>query len=181
MHLVRFVSRPIGGWLLVTVLAAAAPATAQPVGAAPAGAVQIKRPNLVVGDLDRALRLYRDILGFKVFAVETSGPDSYSYPVFGFPRGARLRMATLSTDTEVRTLALTELQGASLPPAPAPHRAAVVIEVRGIDRIAARISAEGLKTVPPKTSKTPEGLAFVEQAFVDFDGHLIVLYEMRGR
>jgi len=30
----------------------------------------------------------------------------------------------------------------------------------------------------PKTSKTPEGMTFIEQAFEDFDGHLIVLYEI---
>jgi len=145
-----------------------------------AGAVQVKRPNLVVGDLDRSLRLYRDILGFTVFAVGESKPDSYSYPVFGFPPEARLRMATLSTKTQVRTLALTELRGAKVPPRTLPHRAAVVIEVKGIDRVIERIRAEGLRVVPATISKTPEGQTFVEQAFEDYDGHLIVLYEIRA-
>jgi catechol 2,3-dioxygenase-like lactoylglutathione lyase family enzyme len=163
--------------MLIALVLALVPAAAQ---APPAvGAVQVKRPNLVVSDMDRALRVYRDILGFSVFALDPSGPESYSYAVFKFPRDAKLRMATLSTGTAVRILALTELKGAPLPPKPVPHRDAVVIEVRGIEQIIARVRAEGLPIVPSKTSKTPEGLTFIEQAFEDYDGHLIVLYEMR--
>ena len=176
--------RSVRTWLGVAALAVVAglvvtagPASAQP---APApGAVQIKRPNLVVADMDRALRVYRDILGFTVFANEASGPESYSYPVFKFPKEARLRMATLSSATGVRILALTELTGAPLPPKPVPHRDAIVVEVRGIEQIMEKVKAEGLPTVPPKSSKTPEGLTFIEQAFEDHDGHLVVLYEMR--
>lgn len=162
---------------LASVLFTTLPASAQ-TPAAP-GAVQVKRPNLVVSDMDRALRIYRDILGFTVFANEASGPESYSYPVFKFPRDAKLRMATLSTATGVRILALTELKGAPLPPKPVPHRDAIVIEVRGIEQIMEKVKAEGLPIVPPKPSKTPEGLTFIEQAFEDHDGHLVVLYEIR--
>jgi len=176
MNITRTLSRRAGAGLLLAIILATAPAAAQ---APPVtGAVQIKRPNLVVSDMDRALRVYRDILGFKVFALDPSGPESYSYPVFQFPKDAKLRMATLSTDTAVRILALTELTGAPLPPKPVPHRDAVVIEVKGIARIIERVKAEGLHVVPPKTSKTPEGMTFIEQAFEDYDGHLIVLYEI---
>ena len=149
--------------------------------AAPAlpGVVQIKRPNLVVSNMERALRVYRDILGFKVFAIDASSPESYSYPVFKFPKQAKLRMATLNTEGGVRVLALTEMTGAPLPPATVPHRDAIVIEVRGIETIIERVRAEGLVVVPSKPSKTPEGKLFLEQAFEDHDGHLIVLYEMR--
>jgi predicted enzyme related to lactoylglutathione lyase len=142
------------------------------------GVVQIKRPNLVVADMERALTVYRDILGFTVFSVDPSSAESYSYPVFQFPKTGKLKMATLSTATAVRILALTELTGTPLPPKPVPHRDAVVIEVKGIDQIMTRIKAAGLTIVPPKTSKTPEGMTFIEQAFEDFDGHLIVLYEI---
>jgi catechol 2,3-dioxygenase-like lactoylglutathione lyase family enzyme len=165
---------------LLLAVSVAAPVFAQSAPAPQtAGVVQVKRPNLVVSDMDRALRVYRDILGFKVFALDPSGPESYSYPVFKFPKDAKLRMATLNTATGVRVLAITELKGAPLPPKPVPHRSAVVIEVKGIEQVMARIAAEGLPIVPPKTSKTPEGLTFIEQSFEDHDGHLIVLYEIR--
>jgi catechol 2,3-dioxygenase-like lactoylglutathione lyase family enzyme len=169
--------------MLLLLAAGTAAAQTAPAPAAPAsqatGVVQVKRPNLVVADMDRALRVYRDILGFTVFALDPSGPESYSYPVFKFPKGAKLRMATLNTPSGVRVLALTELTGVPLPPKPVPHRSAVVIEVKGIEQVMARIAAEGLPVVPPKPSKTPEGLTFIEQAFEDHDGHLIVLYEIR--
>jgi len=168
--------------LAVFVLAylGAGTAAAQTAPASPAaGVVQVKRPNLVVADMERALRVYRDILGFKVFADSPSGPDSYSYPVFKFPKEAKLRMATLNTADGVRVLAITEVKGVPLPPKPVPHRHAVVIEVKGIEQVIARVAAEGLPVVPPKPSKTPEGLTFIEQAFEDHDGHLIVLYEIR--
>ncbi len=153
--------------------------SAQSAAQGTAAAVQIKRPNLIVSDLDRALTVYRDILGFTVFAVDASGPDSYSYPVFLFPKEAKLRMATLNTATGVRILALTEITGSPLPPHTVPHRTAIVIEVKGIEQIVSRLTAAGLKVVPAKTSKTPEGMTFTEQAFEDHDGHLVVLYEMR--
>jgi len=165
--------------IVATVLAGAAVAHAQGTSPATSGAVQIKRPNLVVADLDRALRVYRDILGFKVFSIDASGPESYSYPVFKFPKQAKLRMATLNTESGVRILALTEMTGAPLPPKPVPHRDAIVIEVRGIEQIIERVKAEGLTVVPAKASKTPEGRTFIEQAFEDHDGHLVVLYELR--
>lgn len=40
--------------------------------------LHLKRVNLVVADLERALKVYRDILGFKVFEVSNSSPTSYS-------------------------------------------------------------------------------------------------------
>jgi catechol 2,3-dioxygenase-like lactoylglutathione lyase family enzyme len=169
----------LAGAVLLAVAPAAFAQGGPPAGSGTPGAVQIKRPNLVVSDMDRALRVYRDILGFKVFSIDASGPESYSYPVFKFPKGATLRMATLNSESGVRILALTELKGAPLPPKPVPHRDAIVIEVRGIEQIIERVRAEGLAVVPAKPSKTPEGRTFIEQAFEDHDGHLVVLYEMR--
>ena len=64
--------------------------------------VALKRVNLLVRDLDRSLAVYRDILGFRVFAISESGPQSYSYPVFRLPPQAKLRFCTLDSSTEVR-------------------------------------------------------------------------------
>jgi len=137
-----------------------------------------KRVNLVVADIDRSLEIYRDVLGFDLDGVQESSADSYSYPVFKIPATAKLRFATLSAgDEQIRTLALTEVTGVELPKAPIPYRTASVIRSRDIERDFARLEALGVETTEPKFVEGRE-FSFWERAFVDFDGHLIVLYEI---
>lgn len=146
-------------------------------GPAPAP-VEFRRANLVVTDIDRALQVYRDVLGFMLDGISESSPESYSYPVFKFPKDAKLRFATLSTSRQSRTLALTEVKGVNIDRPPVPHLAALVIRVDDIDSAMSAIRELGLETVAPTRAETPEGNSFVEQAFVDFDGHLVVLYQL---
>ncbi len=143
-----------------------------------ASLVEFKRGNIVVADIDRALTVYRDILGFTVDRISESSPDSYSYPVFEIPREAKLRFASLSTATQTRTLALTEITGIELQKPKPPHMSTNVIRVTDMESVMNKIEALGLKTVREERSSTPEGISFVERAFVDFDGHLVVLYEL---
>ena len=119
--------------------------------------LHVKRPNLVVADMGRALSVYRDILGFSVSNLSTSGPQSYSYPVFRFPAQARLRFATLDTPNEVRALALTEVRGIDLPARPLPHQTAVVVRVADLAGTIARIDALGLATVTPRRAVSSDG------------------------
>lgn len=138
----------------------------------------VKRPNLVVSDIERALTIYRDILGLTASDVSTSSAESYSYPVFKIPEGAQIRGATLHEPGEQRVLALTELATLDLPrPSAAPHMSAVVIGVTDLAGKFEQIEALGLTTTEPKIAGGVD-FDFVEQAFVDFDGHLIVLYEV---
>ncbi|MEM7483471.1 MAG: VOC family protein [Acidobacteriota bacterium] len=131
-----------------------------------------KRVNLVVADIDRALTIYRDILGFDLDRISESSPDSYSYPVFRFDPSAKLRFATLSAGSEqVRTLALTEVRGMELPRPGVPFQTASVIRSADIDEDFLRIEALGLETTEPKFVDGRE-FDFHERAFVDFDGHL---------
>ena len=140
----------------------------------------VKRPNLVVSDIERSLTIYRDILGLAASDIGTSSSDSYSYPVFKIPDGAQIRGATLHEPGEQRVLALTELATIDLPrPSAAPHMSAVVIGVTDLARKFEQIEALGLETTEPKVAGGVD-FDFVEQAFVDFDGHLIVLYEVLG-
>ena len=138
-----------------------------------------KRTNLVVADMERSLRVYRDILGFTVDYQKDSAADSYSYPVFEFPREAKMRFATLNSPTQERTLAITEVTGITLPPTPRPHLSATVLNCINMDEVLGKIRALGLKIVPeqalPGPDGTPKGR---ETAFVDPDGHLIVLYKL---
>ena len=66
--------------------------------------VRFKRPNLVVPDMDAALKFYVDMLGFKLVSMEESkiDPDNYAYTAFNFDRNKPVRQATLDSSTEAR-------------------------------------------------------------------------------
>jgi len=92
----------------------------------------VRRPTLVVGDLDRALTLYRDILGFIVGSVKQDPPTSYVYTAFNIPSNERVRHATLDADNEKRTLSLVEVK--SIPDSS---------QERGIRTVAIIVNANG--------------------------------------
>ncbi|MDY6940039.1 MAG: VOC family protein [Cyanobacteriota bacterium] len=141
--------------------------------------LHLKRPCMAVADLERSLSLYRDILGFRLDYFDDASPNSYLYPVFGLPENARLKFAALSTESEARSLALTEVKGIELPPPTTPHRAAIVIQVPEVAPKIAKIRELGLPVVRSSTFTAPPNLRFTEQAFCDYDGHLIVLYDVK--
>ena len=104
---------------------------------------------------------------------------SYSYPVFKIDPEAKLRFATLSAGPEqVRTMALAEVTGIELPKPGRPIMTASVIRVDDLDGVFEKLEALGLETVPGTISERPGEFKFKERAFVDFDGHLVVLYQM---
>ncbi len=139
--------------------------------------VLFKRTTLTVANLERSLGIYRDILGFTINYIQESEPDSYSYPVFRIPKEAKLNFATLDSPTQERTLALTEVTGVALPKQTGIIMAASVIKVDDLKKVIAQIEGLGLETTEPKMDGN-EQYEFLEQAFIDYDGHLIVLYEL---
>jgi len=162
--------------VLAAALLAALPLNAQ---AEMDNSLYYKRVNLVVADMDRALAIYRDILGYSVNAIGTSSKESYSYPVFKIDPDATIRSATLNAgDRQIRGLALTEVTGMDLPrPRAAPHMTASVIRTEDIDGVFEQIIALGLDVTEPQYVEGDE-FDFWERSFVDYDGHLIVLYEI---
>ena len=137
-----------------------------------------KRTALVVADIDRALTLYRDVLGLSVDEITQSSSDSFGYATFKVPAEAGFRFAALSAGTQVRTLGLAEVTGVELPALPVPHGAAVVFRVLDMSAAVAKIKALGLELGPSNKDVTSDGVDFVEQPLVDFDGHLVVLYQL---
>ena len=136
-----------------------------------------KRITLVVADIDRSLKIYKDILGFTVHKREASEEDSYSYPVFKIPKEAKISFATLDGPKQIRTLGLTEVKGCELPKNEGIHMSASVIQVAKLNDCIKKIKALGLECTEIETDSNDK-FTFMEQAFVDFDGHLIVLYEI---
>lgn len=141
--------------------------------------LHLKRPCLLVADLERSLKLYRDCLGFQLDYIGQADADSYLYSVFQLPAIAHLRFAALSTEEEPRALALTEVKGSHLPAAPVPHRGATVIRIPSLATVLPQLRSLGLTPIQASSFNAPPDLKFTEQAVCDFDGHLLVLYEVQ--
>lgn len=140
-----------------------------------------KRATLLVADIDRSLAIYRDILGFQGGEVRQSLPTSYSYEVFNLDPKASLRTAMLSAGpSQVRTLALFEIRGQPITTPQSPRPVAMVINAVNLPLVMEKIKAKGLTIIAPRPLSTPEGRTGTETAFIDPDGHLIVLYELTG-
>lgn len=138
-----------------------------------------KRMTIMVSNLDRTVRLWRDILGFEVVINAPSGADSYSYPVFNIAPGTAIRYAMVSAGPDQqRIFAFAELKGQAVQVPQNPRVAAAVINANGrLAEIIAKVGAEGMKVVPAVVLRSATQGIGIEQAFVDWDGHLIVLYE----
>lgn len=166
-------------WLSAAVallaLGAAPRAAAAPVEPVPYPGVSVRRPALLVRDMDRALALYRDILGFRVGQLERDPPTSYSYIAFNIPRGTPVWHATLDTGSEQRVLALV-----AVPTMPRVARSggmrstAVLVNANGrLAELRRRLIAAGYRVLPAQRFE-PDGVEF---AFEDADGHLIAVYQ----
>jgi catechol 2,3-dioxygenase-like lactoylglutathione lyase family enzyme len=143
--------------------------------------VRFQRANFVVHDLERALGLYRDILGFEVEYIQDSPADSYSYVAFEIDHKAKLRFATLSTPGQQRVMALTEVKGVPLKHCPDPKRAAIVLEVGDFDYVCERAVAWGLIVHPEERLVTHDGRTGREAGILDHDGNLVVIYTINEK
>lgn len=135
----------------------------------------IRRPTLVVSDMEASLSLYRDILGFQLGTLKEDPKDSYGYTVFNIPRDEVVMFATLDSDVEKRTLALVEVKSLTpYSPEDGVRRAAFVINANGrLSEIIKMLEAGGYTVFPPY----PLNETGTEVGFLDPDGHLVVIYE----
>lgn len=137
-----------------------------------------KRITLVVKDIEKSLKIYCDILGFTLESIKDSDTDSYSYPVFNIPQEAKIRFATLNSPDQIRTIGFTEVKGVDLPRNNGIIMTASVIRVKDIERTMDKIIELGLEHTALKIDESESSGQFKEQSFIDFDGHLIVVYEL---
>jgi catechol 2,3-dioxygenase-like lactoylglutathione lyase family enzyme len=134
------------------------------------------RVNLVVTDMERALRLYRDILGFRMDILTDSPPTSFSYPLFNVDKDVKLKRAFLSGGSKQPwTIALTEVDEIEAYVPPAPFRAAMVIEAPGpVEELRTKLAAEGIE-IDADWDITAY-VARTDISFTDHDGHRFVVY-----
>ena len=139
----------------------------------------LKRINLIVSDLDRSLEIYRDVLGMEVFEIKNSKKGSYAYKVFNLPENAEMRFASLNVGSKTRGFSLTEIKNAELPSLDGIKMTTAVIQVEGLREIYNKIVKMNLYSTAIDQDLTPEGVTFAEFSFTDYDGHLVVLYELK--
>lgn len=139
----------------------------------------LKRINLIVSDLDQSLEIYRDVIGMEVFEIKNSEKGSYAYKVFNLPEDADMRYASLNIGSKTRGFSLTEIKNTKLPSLDGIKMTTAVIQVKGLREIYDKIIDMNLYSTEIDEDTTPEGITFAEFSFTDYDGHLVVLYELK--
>jgi catechol 2,3-dioxygenase-like lactoylglutathione lyase family enzyme len=141
--------------------------------------LQVHRTHLLVSDIERALTIYRDIIGLKVnFLVDSL---DVTYDMFDLDRSAKCRTTFLSEGKGVfGSIAMTEAKGVTFPARPKPYGSCVIIELKEgrLAEIVPRIKALGLDASPPMELDNPPR---TDWSFTDFDGHRIVLFEIHPK
>ncbi len=142
----------------------------------------VHRSNFVVADLDRAFRLYRDILGFKVDVTMPVKPDSFMYDFLKIDRAAKVRIAFLSSpDGRFGAIGMTEVKGVTLPPPHEnPYPSVLIVEIQK------RIEATREKALAAEP-KLDVGRIYEltnpsrrEFPVTDYDGHRIIVMQLHA-
>ena len=141
--------------------------------------VRFQRANFLVSNMRAALRFYVDVLGLEVAFVKPDRDKSYSHTVFGIDAASTVGFAALSTPTQLRVMALTEVPG--LAGQPTPRRSAIVLDVEDIDAVVARARRGGYRVFPEERLLTHDGRVGREVGMLDADGNLTVIYRILDR
>ena len=144
--------------------------------------VRFKRPNLVVPDMDAALRFYVDMLGFKLVSMEESkiDPNNYAYTAFNFDRSKPVRQATLDSSTEARAFAITEVKGLAAEISRTPSLTAMVVETKRFMALVEELKSAGYAVTEFRDTSVETGRGILEVGVLDPAGHLIVVYQYVG-
>ena len=140
--------------------------------------MRFQRANYLVSNKERALLLYRDILGMSLDFMKVSEEDSYSYDVFDIDESIAIEFALLSYQDQARVMALTILGDGNLEKNPLPRRAAICIEVDDVDDAVSKCNENGFHCYGEDHLITHDGREGKEVGILDDDGNLIVIYKI---
>ena len=140
--------------------------------------MRFQRANYLVSNKERALLLYRDILGMSLDFMKVSEKDSYSYDVFNIDETIAIEFALLSYQDQPRVMALTILGDGNLEKNPLPRRAAICIEVDDVDDAVSKCNENGFHCYGEDHLITHDGREGKEVGILDDDGNLIVIYKI---
>lgn len=145
----------------------------------PAHDLQLHRPNILVADMERALRVYRDILGFQVnFLLDALG---VAPEMFGLPHDTKMRMAFISEGRGAfGSLALSEAQDVDIPESQPPYPFCIIIEVKEgrLAGILDELRTEGLQVGTAYELEQPDR---TDVTITDHDGHRVTLFELHPK
>lgn len=147
--------------------------------------LRVKRPLLLVRDLERSIGFYVDLVGFELYSIEDTydrRPESMGYALFNIEPGARKRMAMLNTSAEVRGLTLQEVRDMDWGVQQHPRTGTVLLETDDLRGIVARAQAAGFQVIEPEAGAIPASvgvpaLRFMEGGIIDPDGHVLALVQ----
>lgn len=138
--------------------------------------IRFQRANFLVSNIEAALRFYVDVLGMEVAFRKPHRDESYSHVVFGLDRASPIGFVALSTPTQPRVMALTEVAGLTrLTP---PRRSTIVLHVDDPDAVVARAQAGGYEVFAEEKLLTHDGRVGREIGILDADGNLVVIYRI---
>ena len=141
------------------------------------GGTKVQWLPLLVRDLDRSLVLYRDILGFELADERAMNASAFIGQVFNVDPSRITRTAKLTGGAnQPRIIALYEVTG--LPPVDAsgPLQAGHALQFDRHDEAYPALTNGEYRVLATKPW-TEDGRGG-EIAFVDHDGHLIIVYEI---
>jgi|GEM_PF-2912407 len=137
--------------------------------------VELKRTSLVVRDLDRALALYRDVLGFKADAPRVQSTGANIGRALRLPAGSTVTFVPLTGGDGEPSFGLIAHDGASS--AGLPFRATIALVVDDLGETLSKLEAKGYRTGDVAVLRPTGGTVIREGNFIDADGHLVLLQE----
>ena len=140
--------------------------------------MRFQRANYLVSNRDRALLIYRDILGMDLELIKQSEDDSYSYDVFKIDPSITIEFALLSYKDQPRVMALTIVGDGNLEINPLPRRAAICIEVDDVDDVLKQCEKNNFHYFKEEHLVTHDGREGREVGILDDDGNLTVIYKI---
>lgn len=138
--------------------------------------IRLQRANFLVSDIQAALKFYVDVLGMEVAFFKEGRATSYSHTVFGIDSSKSVGFAALSTPTQPRVMALTQVPG--LEKQPEPRRSTIVLDVEDVDGVIERARAGGYQVFDEEKLVTHDGRTGREIGLLDADGNLTVIYHI---
>lgn len=147
--------------------------------------LRIKRPLLIVADLERSIEFYVDLVGLELYSVEPTydrRPESLGYELFNIDAGSRKRMAMLNTSAEIRGMTLQEVRDMQWSVQQKPRTSTILFETDDLVATIDRVRAAGYQVIEPVAGEVPAALGvpalrFLEGGVIDPDGHVISFFQ----